>query len=271
MNSRMALGVDIGGTGIKLAVVNAETGTLVTARRRIDTPQPATPKSVTSALRALASREPEVPQSGPVGIGFPGVIRDGIARTAANLGKAWVGQDVRALGEAVAGRAASVVKDADAAGLAEVRFGAGRGEQGLVAIITLGTGIGSALVYAGHLLPNSELGHIEIRGKDAEQRAAASVRKQKGLSWKSWARRVEEYLAALDRLVSPDLVIIGGGISSKAGRFLPLIDVRPRVVPAVLGNDAGVIGAALWAHDAVAEGAAEGPRLERRARGERHR
>ncbi len=206
------------------------------------------------ALRELASQEPEIPDDVLVGIGFPGVIRGGIAQTAVNLGKVWVGKDVRVLGEAVGGRPASVVNDADAAGLAEVRFGAGQGEMGLVALITLGTGIGSALVYAGHLLPNSELGHIDVRGKDAEARAAASVRKRKDLGWKAWARRVEEYLIALDRLVSPDLVIIGGGISSEADHFLPRIDVRPRVVPAVLGNNAGIIGAALWARE-VAEGA----------------
>ncbi|MCA9830108.1 MAG: ROK family protein [Dehalococcoidia bacterium] len=251
MTSPIALGIDIGGSGIKLALVNTETGALATSRRRIDTPRPATPNAVSGALRKLASQEPGIRASAPVGIGFPGVIRGGKAQTAANLGKAWIGTDVRTLGDVAAGRAATVVNDADAAGLAEVRFGAGRGQQGLVAIITLGTGIGSALVYAGHLLPNSELGHIEIRGKDAEKRAAASVRVRKGLSWKAWSRRVEEYLLTLDRLVSPDLVIIGGGISRNADKFLPRIHVRPRVVPASLGNDAGIIGAALWARDAA--------------------
>jgi polyphosphate glucokinase len=241
--------VDIGGSGIKLALVDTEAGVMVSDRLRVETPAPARPRAVARALRQLAEGEPELDSATYTGIGFPGVIRNGVAKTAANLHKDWVGTDIRALAEALPGDGVHVVNDADAAGLAEVRFGAGRGEEGLVAVITLGTGIGSALVYRGHLLPNSEFGHIEIRGKAAEKRAANSVRKRKDLGWKDWAKRVEEYLETLDRLVSPDLVIIGGGVSRKAGKFLPRISVRPRVVPAELGNDAGIIGAALWARD----------------------
>lgn len=249
MSSQLALGVDIGGSGIKLALVDTEAGGMVTERLRAGTPEPARPRAVARVLRRLAADEPRLRPAAYAGIGFPGVIRDGVAKTAANLHKDWIGTDVRALADALPGDRVHVVNDADAAGLAEVRFGAGRGEDGLVAVITLGTGIGSALVYRGHLLPNSEFGHIEIRGKAAEKRAANAVRKRKGLGWKDWAERVEEYLETLDRLVSPDLVILGGGVSRKAEKFLPRISVRPRVVPAKLGNDAGIIGAALWARD----------------------
>jgi len=245
------LGIDIGGTGIKAAIVDVAAGSLVSPRERVQTPRPATPESlgdaIKSLVRAAASPSPEI-----AGIGFPGVIRRGTACTAPNLGKRWIGVNVEHLGEAAIGRPTAVINDADAAGLAEVRFGAGKGVAGLVVLITLGTGIGTALMLDGKLVPNSELGHIEVRGTDAERRAAASVRDRKGLSWRQWASAVEEYLVALDRLLWPDLVVIGGGVSAEPGRFMPLINVRPPVVPAVMGNDAGIIGAALWGWDCLA-------------------
>lgn len=250
MEESIALGIDIGGTGIKAAHVDVAAGKLVSPRERVRTPRPATPESVGAAIKGLALAASR-PHAGIAGMGFPGVIRLGTACTAPNLGKRWIGVNVEQLGEAAIGRPTAVVNDADAAGLAEARFGAARGVAGLVVLITLGTGIGTALMFDGKLVPNSELGHIKLRGKDAERRAAASVRERKGLSWSKWAAAVEEYIAALDRLLWPDLVVIGGGVSAEPGRFIPLIKVRPPVVPAVLGNDAGIIGAALWGWDAL--------------------
>jgi polyphosphate glucokinase len=186
--------------------------------------------------------------TGPVGIAFPGVVVNGVTMTAANLDPAWVGMDTRALFNKAADVSASLVNDADAAGLAEMKFGAGAGHQGTVLMLTFGTGIGSALFRDGVLVPNTEFGHIEIRGRDAEERASERAKELHDLSWGKWAGRVDEYLRHVEALTAPDLVIIGGGISRKADKFLPLLSsLRATVVPAAMQNDAGIMGAALWA------------------------
>lgn len=250
-----ALGIDIGGTGIKAAVVDLEKGTLATQRKRLKTPHPATPKAVMQTVQALLNddelREPQI-----VGAGFPAAIKDGHVLTAANVDPKWIGQDAAALLTTATGRHTTVLNDADAAGVAEVRFGAGKGVDGVVLMITLGTGIGCGLFFKGRLFPNTELGHIEVRGKDAELRASEAVRVAKGLSWGAWAKRVQEYLNVLDRLIWPDLVIIGGGVSATPEKFLPKIHIRPKLVAATLGNDAGIIGAAIYASEAEATPAA---------------
>jgi polyphosphate glucokinase len=246
------LGIDIGGTGIKAGEVDTERGDLLTARIRVLTPHPASPDAVATATAALI--EP-LGRGLPVGIGFPAAVRDGTTLTAANVDHAWIGRPAEALFRAALGRPAVVINDADAAGLAEMRFGAGRGVDGVVLLLTLGTGIGSALFVDGRLVPNTELGHLELRGKDAEHRASASVRDLKRLSWKAWAARLDEYLRMVDRLFYPDLIILGGGVSKDADRFVPLLTGSARVVPAALRNEAGIVGAALWAAERVARAA----------------
>jgi len=253
----IALGIDIGGTGIKAAAVDLEAGKLTTARKRLKTPHPATPAAVAATVKEIVD-EGELRSLTVVGAGFPAVIKDGKAESAANVNRRWIGTDVAALLGEATGRPTTVVNDADAAGLAELRFGAGRGTRGVVLMITLGTGIGCGLFHNGDLIPSTELGHIEVRGKDAERRAAELVRERKHLSWGSWAKRVEEYLNALDRLMWPDLIIIGGGVSATPEKFLPRIHVRPRIVAATLGNDAGIVGAALYAAQMAASGTRTG-------------
>jgi polyphosphate glucokinase len=239
------LGVDIGGTGIKAAPVDADTGTLVSERVKLDTPHPSEPAAVASVVRELVTR---FAWTGPAGITFPGVVDDGMIRTAANVDKSWIGTDARELFGTATGLAVSVINDADAAGLAEMRFGAGAGQKGTVLMLTLGTGIGSALFTDGVLVPNTEFGHIEIRGKEAEKRASEIVREEHELSWGKWAGRVDEYLEHMEMLLSPRLIIIGGGISRKSEKFLPLLTgLRATVVPAKLQNEAGIVGAAMAA------------------------
>jgi len=239
------LGVDIGGTGIKAAPVDLDTGTLVSERVKLDTPYPSEPEAVAGVVSELVTR---FSWTGPAGITFPGVVADGIIRTAANVDKSWIGTDAIKLFETATGRTVSVINDADAAGLAEMRFGAGVGQQGTVLMLTLGTGIGSALFIDGILVPNTEFGHIEIRGKEAEKRAAEIVREEHALSWGKWAGRVDEYLEHMEMLLSPKLIIIGGGISRKSDKFLPLLTgLRAEVVAATLHNDAGIVGAAMAA------------------------
>ncbi|MBI4552072.1 MAG: ROK family protein [Candidatus Latescibacteria bacterium] len=238
------LGVDIGGTGIKGAPVNVETGELTGERERIPTPHPATPDGVIAAVAQLVEH---FNWKGPIGCGFPAVIKGGEVHTASNIAQEWIGVNAQGLLEQATGQTATIINDADAAGLAEMRFGAGKSRHGLVLIVTLGTGIGSALFIDGRLIPNTELGHIEVRGKDAERRAAESVRERKQLNWKQWARRVDEYLHTMERLLWPDLIIIGGGVSRKYERFFPHLTVRAEIVPAQLRNDAGIVGAALAA------------------------
>jgi polyphosphate glucokinase len=247
----LPFGIDFGGTGIKGAPVDLERGEFARERERIRTPSPSTPKAVAEIFVDLLDRFPE--SRGPVGVTVPGVVRHGVVRSAANIDEAWIGTDADRLFTEATGRDVHVVNDADAAGLAEVRYGAARGRKGLVIVTTLGTGIGSALVYDGVLVPNSELGHLEIDGHDAESRAANSARERENLSMHHWAKRLTRYYETLEMLFSPDLFVVGGGISKQAEEFLPLVEIETEIVPATLLNKAGVVGAALCAaenHDA---------------------
>jgi len=240
------VGVDIGGTGIKAGLVDISKGTLIGSRIRVPTPHPSRPDAVVAATAGLVS---ELTSSHPMGIGFPAPFVARKVMMAANIDDAWIGVEASTRFAEAIGRPCTVLNDADAAGLAEMRFGAGKGVHGVVLLLTLGTGIGSALFHDGVLVPNTELGHIEVRGKAGEHRAAASVREVKGLSWKHWAERLNEYLAAVDRLIWPDLIILGGGVSKKPEKWLPHVEARPPVVPAQHQNEAGVVGAALFAHE----------------------
>jgi polyphosphate glucokinase len=237
------LGIDIGGTGIKAAPVDLTTGTLAGERVKLPTPRPAVPDVIAGVVRDLAKG---FGWTGPAGITFPGVVVNGITMTAHNLDPAWIGLDTRALFAEATGLEVAVLNDADAAGVAEMKFGAGAGERGTVMMLTFGTGIGSALFRAGTLVPNTEFGHIEIHGHDAESRASERAKVLHDLSWGSWAGRVDNYLDHVEALVAPDLFIIGGGISRKADKFIPLLtSIRARIVPAALHNDAGIVGAAM--------------------------
>jgi polyphosphate glucokinase len=237
-------GLDIGGSGIKGAPVDTATGTMVAERFRIPTPQPAMPDTMIATAAAVVRH---FNWSGPVGCGFPAVVKVGVVKTAANIAPEWLDFDLGAGLQQAIGAPVTVLNDADAAGLAEMRWGAGRGVDGVVLMVTLGTGIGTALFVKGQLVPNTELGHIEIRGKDAELRAADRVREQKDLSWKDYAKRVSEYLSTMERLFWPDLIIVGGGVSKEADRFLPRLKVSTPVVAAQMQNNAGIVGAALTA------------------------
>ncbi|WP_067485383.1 polyphosphate--glucose phosphotransferase [Actinomadura hibisca] len=242
------LGIDIGGSGIKGAPVDLASGEFTADRLRVETPQPATPAAVAAVLAEITSH---FGGDGPVGVTYPGVVIDGVTLSAANVDKAWIGTDAATLFAEATGRTVTVLNDADAAGIAEMRLGAGRGQRGTVAVLTLGTGIGSALFTDGVLLPNTEFGHLEIRGKDAEHRASAKAREDHDLSWEKWAERLSEYLVRLEALISPSLFIVGGGVSKKADKFLPLIEgVRASIVPAALVNHAGIVGAAMAADEA---------------------
>lgn len=244
-NGGLPLGIDFGGTGIKGAPVNLERGDFAAERVRITTPKPATPTAVAEVFRALLDHFPEA--TGAVGVTVPAVVRHGQVSSAANIDPAWVGTDADALFSQTTGREVHVVNDADAAGLAEVTYGAARGQRGLVIVTTLGTGIGSALIHDGVLVPNSELGHLEIDGYDAESRAANSARESEDLTWEQWAERLTRYYSVVERLFSPEFFVVGGGISKHADEFLPLLDISTPIVPATLRNRAGVVGAALHA------------------------
>jgi polyphosphate glucokinase len=244
MSDNIVMGVDIGGTGIKGAPVDVEKGTLSDERFRLLTPSPATPKSVSDVVAQVVEH---FDWKGPVGATFPAVVKNGVTMTAANVNSKWVGTDAEKVLSERLGSPTIVLNDADAAGIAEMRFGAGRDRKGVVLMITLGTGIGCGMFHDGVLIPNTELGHIEIDGKDAESMAADSARERKGLSWKKYAERVEKYLRRLDALLWPDLIILGGGASKKADKLLPHVDVRPEVVTATLLNEAGIVGAAIAA------------------------
>jgi polyphosphate glucokinase len=235
-------GIDIGGTGIKGAPVDTDTGELIADRFRLLTPHPATPDAVAGVVAEVAQH---FDWTGPIGATFPAVVKDGVVHTAANVDRSWIGVDAGALLSKTTGAPVTVLNDADAAGMAEMEFGVGKGRNDTVIVITLGTGIGSAVFCRGHLLPNTELGHLKIRGKDAERRAAESVRETKKLSWKQWADRLNEYIAELEALLWPDLVVVGGGVSKKSTKFLPLIKSRAAIVPAQLLNEAGIVGAAV--------------------------
>jgi polyphosphate glucokinase len=247
----LTIGVDVGGTGVKASAVDTDTGAMVVQRDRADTPHHADPEALGALIAELIVHiESEIAGSADViGVGFPGVVQAGVVRTAAHLDSRWIDVDAAGRLGAALGRPVAVVNDADAAGLAEVRLGAAAGQPGVVLMLTLGTGIGSGLFLDGRLAPNTELGHLLVGGHEAETRAAASVRHDKDLSWERWALSVDQYLAELERLLWPDLIVIGGGISSDFDRFGPLLHRRTPIVPARLGNDAGIIGAALWAAD----------------------
>jgi polyphosphate glucokinase len=242
-------GIDIGGSGIKGAPVDLVAGEFTAERLRIPTPQPSTPEAVAEVVARIVGEFGSASGDLPVGVTFPAVIQHGIARTAANVDSSWIGTDVDALFTARLGRPVHVINDADAAGVAEARFGAARGTHGTVLVATLGTGIGSALLIDGRLVPNTELGHLEIDGHDAESRAADSARDREDLSWEKWAQRLQRYFGVIEDLFWPDLIVVGGGVSKKADKFLPLLHLRAPIVPAQLRNDAGIIGAASLAHE----------------------
>jgi polyphosphate glucokinase len=241
----LPFGIDFGGTGIKGAPVDLERGVFAAERERVKTPSPSTPEAIAEIFVDLLGRFPE--SRGPVGVTVPSVVRHGVVHTAANIDEAWIGTDADRLFTEATGRDVHVVNDADAAGLAEVRYGAAKGRMGLVIVTTLGTGIGSAIVFNGVLVPNSELGHLEIDGHDAESRAANSARERDSLSMKHWAKRLTRYYQVLEGLFSPDLIVVGGGISKQSDEFLPLVEIETEIVPATLLNRAGVVGAALYA------------------------
>jgi polyphosphate glucokinase len=241
------LGIDIGGSGVKGAPVDTVQGELLEERYRVVTPQPSDVTSVVEAVAEVAGRFTGFDR---VGVTFPGVVVDGVIRTAANMDKSWIDAPAAKLFTDRLGKPVSVLNDADAAGVAEVAFGAGRGQRGLIMMLTFGTGIGSALFLDGRLIPNTELGHLELDGKDAEQRASDRVREADDMSWEKWAGRVQEYLRHVEMLLSPRLFVIGGGVSKKSDKFFPLIDIRTPMVAATLLNNAGIIGAAVTAEQA---------------------
>lgn len=238
------LGIDVGGSGIKGAPVDTKTGLLLAERYRIETPERAKPKDVAKVVKQIAR---EFHWNGPIGCGFPAVIQRGIARSAANIHASWIGQDVEALFSQYTDCPVRVLNDADAAGLAEMRFGAGQGRTGVVLIITIGTGLGSALFTNGQLVPNTELGHLEINGMDAETHASDAAREREALSWPAWGQRLDVYLHTVTRLFWPDLLIIGGGASKKLPKFAEQLTVTTELLPAQLRNEAGIVGAALFA------------------------
>lgn len=241
-------GVDVGGSGIKGAAVDLHAGEFAGERIRLPTPTPATPDAVADLVGRLVEQARAENAAGdpgaPVGVTVPGIVDDGVVRSAANIDPAWIGTDADALFSARLGRPVHVVNDADAAGLAEVRWGAARDRRGLVIVTTLGTGIGTALVHDGVLVPNAELGHLEIEGRNAEQWTANSAREREELGWEEWAERLQVYYRHLERLFTPSLFVVGGGVSKHADHYLPLLDLRTPIVPARLRNKAGIVGAA---------------------------
>lgn len=242
------LGVDIGGSGIKGAIVDTESGEFVTDRLRIETPQPSKPPAVATVVGEISEH---FQWSAAIGCTFPAVVKRGVTMTAANVDDDWIGADAAGLLKSKTGNPVIVLNDADAAGIAEMKFGAGRDLDGLVAILTLGTGIGSSLFMDGRLVPNTELGHLIIRGKDAETRATDRARQERGYTWKQWGKRVSEYLEYLESLITPDLFIIGGGVSKRYESFFPYINCKTEIVPAQLRNRAGIVGAAVAATDLI--------------------
>jgi polyphosphate glucokinase len=238
------LGIDVGGSGVKGAPVDLSTGTLADERQRVPTPQPAYIDNLVATVADVAGRFPGADR---IGITFPGVVVGGVVRTAANVDPSWIDSPAADLFSAAVGHPVVVLNDADAAGVAEIEFGAGKGQPGTTLVLTFGTGIGSALFRDGRLVPNTELGHLELNGHDAELKASDRAREVEDLDWKHWAHRVQTYLRHVEYLLQPDLIIIGGGVSKKADRFLPHVSIRTRVVPAALQNNAGIIGAAIAA------------------------
>jgi polyphosphate glucokinase len=238
------LGIDIGGSGIKGAPVDLAEGVFARDRLRLDTPKVSSPDAVADLVAQIAAHFADDTGDSPIGVTLPAVVTNGVVRTAANIDSAWVGTDARQLLSDRLGRPVTIVNDADAAGVGELQFGAARNATGLVLMTTLGTGIGSALLYNGVLVPNSELGHLEIDGHDAEDQAAASIRSDDSLSWAQWAERLQRYYSHVEDLLWPDLIVVGGGVSRKAEKFLPLLHLRAPIVAAQLANSAGIVGAA---------------------------
>jgi polyphosphate glucokinase len=243
------LGIDIGGSGIKGAPVDLDKGELATKRKRIDTPQPATPDAVAGVVDQIVDHFADQTLASAIGVTVPGVVVRGTVLSAANIDPSWLGVDAAALIEEHTGRSVTVLNDADAAGVAELHYGAAKGVMGLVIVTTLGTGIGSALIHDGILVPNSELGHLEMDGQPAEKIAAASIKDIEGLSYEEYIPRLQRYYSMLERLFTPDLIIVGGGISKESELFLPHLRLRAPIVPAKLRNQAGIIGAARIAAD----------------------
>ncbi|MFK7919181.1 MAG: polyphosphate--glucose phosphotransferase [Ilumatobacter sp.] len=244
--SELAFGIDIGGSGMKAAVVDLATGALVTERYRIDTPQPATPDAMAEVVVELVRHND---WTSSVGCAFPAVVNNGIVGSAANIDASWIDVNADELFTAALGAHVHMINDADAAGLAEVRYGPPEAQSGVVMMLTFGTGIGSGLFVDGILVPNTELGHLELDGHDAEKRAAASAKKRDDLSWNEWGRRVERYLEHVEALFTPDLFIIGGGASKKTERWLDEVEIKTPIAVASMANNAGIVGAALIAPD----------------------
>lgn len=244
MPTHHPLGIDIGGSGIKGAPVDLATGQFAKERLRLETPKASTPDAVLDLVARIATHFAEDTGDSPIGVTLPAVVTNGVVRSAANIDRSWIGTDARKLLSEKLGRPVTVVNDADAAGVGELHYGAARNVDGLVLLTTLGTGIGSALLYNGVLVPNCEIGHLEIDGHDAEDRAASVVRDDENLSWAQWAERLQRYYSRVEDLFWPDLIVVGGGVSKKADKFLPLLHLRAPIVAAQLANSAGVVGAA---------------------------
>jgi len=244
-SQRRGFGIDVGGSGVKGGIVDLDSGQLIGDRFKLLTPQPATPEAVAATIAEVVKH---FGWDGPLGVTYPGVVTDGIARTAANVDKSWIGTNAREVIEsALDGQQVTVLNDADAAGLAEEKFGAGRGHTGVIVLLTFGTGIGSAVIHNGALLPNTEFGHIEVDGKEAEHRAASSVKERKDWTYERWTKEVTKVLVAVENAICPDLFIAGGGISRKADKWIHLLENRTPVVAAALQNSAGIVGAAMAA------------------------
>jgi polyphosphate glucokinase len=246
----LAIGVDVGGSGIKAAVVDTRTGEMRSERIRVPTPNPSTPDKVGASIGRIVRRlvkAADIPDDAPIGVGLPGVAIDGSLRTAANIDPAWVDYPIAERLSKALRRRVEIVNDADAAGIAEMRFGVGAGRAGTVIFLTLGTGVGSGVFVDGKLVPNTEFGQMEIRGRPAERRSASAARTRRGLSWKAWAQDLDEHLQRIEDLMWPALFILGGGVSKNADKFVPRLTNRTPVVPAELRNDAGIIGAAVVA------------------------
>jgi polyphosphate glucokinase len=253
---RLAIGVDVGGSGIKAAVVDTQSGEMVSERLRVATPQPSTPDRVSATISRLIRRlvkAADLPADTPVGVGLPGVAIGGQLKTAANIDPAWVDYPIAEKLSKSLKRRVDIVNDADAAGIAEMRFGVGAGKPGTVIFLTLGTGVGSGVFVDGTLVPNTEFGQMEIRGRPAERRSASAARQRRGLSWKAWAQDLDEHLQRIEDLMWPTLFILGGGVSKNGDKFIPRLTVRTPVVAAQLRNDAGIIGAAIVAVEGLSD------------------
>ena len=245
--AKIAVGIDIGGTGIKGALVDVKSGKLVSDRLRYQTPDGGSPKGIAKVVEDIVKKL-DAKEETAIGICFPAVVQHGVTKSAANISKAWINLDARALFEKHLKRTVTLLNDADAAGYAEAKYGAAKDEEGLVVLTTLGTGIGVALVYDGKLIPNSELGHLEVDGVDSETVASFSAKERENLTWEEWAARLQKYYSRMEALLVPDLFIVGGGVSKEHEKFLPLLKLHTKIIPAELRNSAGIVGAAALAY-----------------------